>query len=465
MVLPSNLFVSESTSAKKTMKLIDTNGFGAVFVVGPKKKLSGVATPGDIRRSLDNGFDIHSPISECMNTEPLVLPEGLDHRASLALILSELSTKERKLNEKILTAKIPIINKSGQVTNVAHYNQEDGEFSLIFGKMVGAKDETVRRILIVGGAGYLGSVLTRRLLEAGYEVRILDSLIFGKKSVTELLHNKHFELIEGDVRNIQTMHRSLDGVDAVIHLAAIVGDPASKKNPRDTIGVNYLASMTLAMACKYYQINRFIFASTCSVYGVGAKELDESAELHPVSLYARTKIESENGILSLSDTNFQPIIMRMGTLYGLSPRMRFDLVVNTFAKMATTKKRIEIFGGDQWRPFVHVEDAAEAYIKIIETPLSELNAQVFNVGTNDQNYMIKELGSFVTAVLPKTKVIIKKASINSLTDKRTYKVSFQRIMETLHFSARHTIKEALVEINSAIESGQIENVDDSNYYN
>ena len=244
-------------------------------------------------------------------------------------------------------------------------------------------DENSKKVLVVGGAGYLGSILVNKLLEKGYKVRILEIFLFGKESIDEIKNNPNLEVVEGDLRNIRTISNALKGMDAVIDLAAVVGDPACQTKPIDTIETNYLAAKTLAEACKYQQINKFIFASTCSVYGQGEEKLSEESPLNPTSLYAKSKIKTEEGILSLSDDNFSPCILRMGTLYGLSPRMRFDLVVNVLTMKALTEKKIKIFGGDQWRPLVHVSDVARAIVLVLKAPISKVGNQIFNVGNNE----------------------------------------------------------------------------------
>ncbi len=465
MSLPTNLFASPKQTVKKIMQLLDTNQWGVVFVCNQKKELTGVLSPGDIRRAIDEGLDINTPVSDMMNKNPLSIKEGLAPKKCLAYITKALGAREKEVRETIYSIKIPVVNHDNHVVDIISYTQNKLGISLKFSQNTKPLGNGDKRVLIVGGAGYLGSVLSRMLLEAGYQVCVLDSLIFGDLSVRELAKNPNFELIKGDVRDIQVIHKSLQGVDAVIHLAAIVGDPASQKYPQDTIGVNYLATMTLALACKYYQINKFLFASTCSVYGVGSNLLDENAPLHPVSLYARTKIESEKGILSLTDENFKPIIMRMSTLYGLSPRMRFDLVVNTFAKMITTEKKISIFGGNQWRPLLHVKDAARAYLQALEQPVTKYENLIFNIGSDNQNYTIKQLGEMVKQTFPDTKVEILKENGTAVADKRNYRVSFKKIHSGFGFSPQHSVLDALTEINAAIENNTIVNVQDKIYYN
>ncbi|GIK83862.1 MAG: hypothetical protein BroJett025_04840 [Patescibacteria group bacterium] len=459
------LFIRKNAAAKSIMKKIDTNGWGIVFVVDNNNVLKGVVTPGDIRRALNNGFDINAPVAEIMNKSPLTVKKGQSKIKITQNVLKYIEEHEEKISEQILYLQIPVINEKKQIVDILSYSQTKNNISLNFQPETPNVDSGIRRVLIIGGAGYLGSIISRLLLKKGYIVRVLDVLKFGDTSISDLYNDPNFELIKGDVRNIQTMHESLENVDSVIHLAAIVGDPASTKYPQETIATNYLATMTLALACKYYQINKFIFASTCSVYGVGSKRLDESSDLNPVSLYARTKIESEKAILSLADENFKPIIMRMSTLYGYSPRMRFDLVVNIFAKMATTKKQISIFGGDQWRPLLHVADAAQAYVSVLEKSFENIDNTIFNVGTNQQNFTIKQIGDVVKKVLPNTKVELHKAENSSVTDKRTYQVSFDKIEKELGFTAKHTISDAISEINIAIKNGDFGELENESYYN
>jgi nucleoside-diphosphate-sugar epimerase len=462
MSLPNNLFITPKQTAKKAMQLLDANGLGILFVVNKKKELEGVLTPGDIRRAIDLGFDIKSSVLEIMNKEPLTINDGLSPKKCIASIAQTLAKREKEVDETIQSVKIPVISSRKQVVDVMNFIQNKQGVSLTYSQVLAPLENGDKKVLIVGGAGFLGSILSRLLLDAGYQVRVLDSLSFGEESIQDLLENPNFTLVKGDIRDIQVLHKSLHSIDAVIHLAAIVGDPASQKYPQDTIGVNYLATMTLALACKYYQINKFIFASTCSVYGVGTHSLDETSELNPVSLYARTKIESEKGILSLTDENFRPIIMRMGTLYGLSPRMRFDLVVNTFAK---TEHKITIFGGDQWRPLLHVRDAARAYLLALESPTTQFKNLVFNVGSDEQNYTIKQLGSMVQTTIPGTKIELLKQQNDIVADKRTYQVSFDKIKSGLGFSPMFTVPDALSEIHTAITTGNIKNVNDKIYYN
>jgi len=320
-----------------------------------------------------------------------------------------------------------------------------------------------QKILVIGGAGYLGVVLVKKLLENNYSVRILDSFIYGKRSVDQFKKDNSVEIIGGDIRNISTVNSSMNGVDGVILLAAVVGDPASASRPEQTIETNYLASQMTASACKLKNIRRFIYASTCSVYGIGNRILDENAPLSPISLYARTKISSEKSILQLANDSFSPAIMRMSTLYGYSPRMRFDLVVNTMTMTAFLEKKIKVYGGTQWRPLLHVEDAAASYIKVLE---SDNGHRVYNVGSEEQNYRIKEVAQIIsTSIGQHTGENVTITTESGNTDNRDYRVSFKKIRDELGFCTKHTVSDAVKEIYDRLESGVIKNPKQKVYYN
>lgn len=320
-----------------------------------------------------------------------------------------------------------------------------------------------QKILVIGGAGYLGAVLVKKLLEKNYSVRILDSFIYGKRSVEQFRKDKNAEIIEGDVRNIETVNSSMNGIDGVILLAAVVGDPASVSRPEQTVETNFLASQMTASACKLKGIKQFLYASTCSVYGIGNEILDENAPLKPVSLYARTKISSEHSILQLANNVFSPVIMRMSTLYGYSPRMRFDLVVNTMTMTAFIEKKIKVFGGMQWRPLLHVEDAADSFIRVLEV---ENGSNVYNVGSEEQNYRIKEVAEMIChSINGHTGNNIQLITESVNTDSRDYRVSFKKIQDELGFKVKRTISEASMEIFDRLESGVIKNPKQKVYYN
>ncbi|NOR14930.1 MAG: SDR family NAD(P)-dependent oxidoreductase [Candidatus Aminicenantes bacterium] len=319
-----------------------------------------------------------------------------------------------------------------------------------------------KRILVTGGAGYIGSILVTRLLDAGYKVIILDKLMFGVDPLRHFLKNPNPNLavIVGDIQNEDDVNRAVENADAVIHLAAIVGDPACAADSELAVNVNFNATVRLADICKRHKIQRFIFASTCSVYGMGKTEiLTEDAEVNPVSLYAETRLYGERGILSLADKNFSPVLLRLGTLFGLSPRMRFDIIINYLTQKAVRENKISIFGGNQWRPLLHVADAARAFQVAMEGPLEKVENQIFNVGM--ANLQIKEIGRIIQQNIPEAEVQV----LDKFEDKRSYNVSFEKIEAALQYKAEITIEVGIKEIAGALKDGTIADPTDKIYYN
>jgi nucleoside-diphosphate-sugar epimerase len=301
------------------------------------------------------------------------------------------------------------------------------------------------KVLVTGGAGYLGSILVRKLLVAGHNVRVLDNLLYGDNSIREVQSNQNFELMIGDIRDMRTLVKAISGVNAVIHLAAIVGDQAGDLDSKSTVEINYLATKNMAELCSLYDVEKFVFASTCTVYGAQpGRILTEESKPAPFSLYGETKFKSEKAILSMED--FSPIILRMGTLYGLSPRMRFDLAVNLFIAKAIKEKKITVFGGNQNRPFLHVDDAANAYVMAIENDFNGL----FNLG--GENISILDVATIIKKYVPSTDIEIDP----EVRDERDYMISSSKIQKVLKFQNKKAIKDAILEIKDAFASGILE---------
>jgi len=318
----------------------------------------------------------------------------------------------------------------------------------------------VESVLVIGGAGYIGSALVKKLLELGYRVRVLDLLLYGEEPIAEFYDHPRFELIRGDFRHIHTVVSAVRDMDAIVHLGAIVGDSACSIDEDVTVEINLRATQTIAEVGKGFGIRRFIFASTCSVYGASDELLDECSVLRPISLYARTKMESEKVLLSLADSDFAPTILRFGTIYGLSGRPRFDLVVNLLTAKAIQDGEAGIFGGTQWRPFVHVQDVAEAIVLALQVPDPAVRAQVFNVGSNEQNYQISELGSVIKEMVPSARVVTQPQE-----DERNYRVRFDRIHNALKFQPHHTVPQGVQEILDAFATGKITDYRDPRFHN
>ena len=307
-----------------------------------------------------------------------------------------------------------------------------------------------RRVLVTGGAGFIGSHLTRMLLDRNYQVRVLDNFTYGFNGLSAIGAHPRLDVISGDICNLRDVSRAMRDVDGVIGLAAIVGDPACNLDPEETINLNYAATKILAEAADFYGVQRLVFASSCSVYGASLKEddlLNERSRLNPVSLYARTRVLSENIIFDrCGDT--EPVVLRLATVFGLSPRMRFDLVVNTLTARAVVERAISIFGGRQWRPNVHCRDAARAFLMALEAPVDKVAGEVFNVGGDDNNHRISEIGEIVMNVVGDVQVNLQ----NEIPDPRDYRVSFEKIRRVLGFVPEYSVRDGVREVASAMRA-------------
>jgi nucleoside-diphosphate-sugar epimerase len=310
-----------------------------------------------------------------------------------------------------------------------------------------AGDPAVRRVLVTGGAGFIGSHLVRMLLDRGYHVRILDRFDYGRAGFEGLRH-PNLQIIQGDICNSRDVSRAVKNVDGVIALAAIVGDPACNLDPEETINLNYTATKILAETCNLYGVRRLVFASSCSVYGASQGLLTEESRLNPVSLYARTRVLSEN-ILFDRHGDVEPVVVRLATVFGLSPRMRFDLVVNTLTVRAVTEQRITIFGGNQWRPNVHCRDAARAFILALEAPAALVAGEIFNLGGDKLNHRISELGELVAPIVGGGAMI---EISGDVADPRDYRVSFAKIRQVLGFEPQYSVSDGIREVAAAVRA-------------
>ena len=297
-------------------------------------------------------------------------------------------------------------------------------------------------ILITGGAGYIGSVLTKKLVKKGYNVKILDSLIYGKIGISHLLSNNSIELIAGDLRDLKLVDETLKGIDSVIHLAAIVGDPLCQRIPKAAKQINEIATKRLVKLCKKNGITRFIFASTCSNYGSSEDLVDESSPVNPLSLYSETKVNSESFILKSKTSDFEPCVLRFSTAFGISPKMRFDLLLQEFIRDALIENRILIFGPQYWRPLVHVDDISQACILGLRKSSDLISGEIYNVGDNNQNYKKITLAKMVKNFIPSTEIKIRDLK----KDTRNYRVSFDKIQNNLGFKITKNVYDGIIEI-------------------
>ena len=322
----------------------------------------------------------------------------------------------------------------------------------------------MKKVLVTGGAGYIGCVMVRQLLEKGYSVRVIDSLKWGGESLFDLITNTDFELQKGDIRNIEDIRKALINVNCVIHLAAIVGDPACNKFSDEAKETNWDASVNLFEECEKHGIERFVFASTCSNYGK-MKDSDvyvnEDSELNPVSLYAELKVKFENYLLNKKkSSNVCSTSLRFSTVYGFSPRIRFDLTVNEFTRNMVLENFQEIWGEQFWRPYAHVDDLCRASILVLESEMSKVKSQVFGVGDTKENY---QKGMIIREINKLVKGDIKYVAKDE--DPRDYRVDFSKIKNELGFSISKTVPDGIKEIKKIVESGIITDCYSSKYKN
>ena len=320
--------------------------------------------------------------------------------------------------------------------------------------------------MVTGGAGYIGSALVSQLLAAGYRVRTIDNLVHGGMSLLPFISHARFELQTGDIRNRADLEKALDGATAVVHLAAIVGDPACRDNPDLARQTNADGSNLLCDAVIAKKISRFIFASTCSNYGKMEDPkgyVDEDSPLKPISLYAETKVGFEQYLIERASSEFCPIILRFATAYGLSPRPRFDLTVNEFTRDLAMGRKLEIFGESFWRPYCHVTDLAHACRLALESKKEGLGGRAFNIGTTDENYTKRMLADHICTELGSGAELI--SYVQRGTDPRDYRVNFKRVKTTFGFTASRSVPDGIREVISAIRTGLINNPYDKWYHN
>ena len=320
-------------------------------------------------------------------------------------------------------------------------------------------------ILVTGGAGYIGSTLVPLLLAKGHRVRVLDVLNFGGAPLLGVWSHPDFEFIRGDITDPEARKAALDGMEAVVHLAAVVGDPACSRRPELAQKVNLESSLALIEESRKARVGRFIFASTCSNYGRmkdPTSLVDEDSELSPVSLYAETKVAVEKILLaSHSSDDWCPTPMRFATIFGVSPRMRFDLTVNEFTMEMLTKKQLKVYGEQFWRPYVHVRDAARAIQLVLSSPKQKVAGTVFNVGATDQNFQKKQLVEMIQPYAPDARV----EYVHKTEDPRDYRVSFTRISDQLAFAITRTVAQGIEEVANLVRNNVIDDFGDGRFRN
>ena len=318
--------------------------------------------------------------------------------------------------------------------------------------------------LVTGGSGYIGALLVSELLESGRDVRVLDRLLHGQEDIAAEQEQAGVLVIRGDVRDADARSRALDGVQEVVHLAAIVGDPACALDPEEADEVNVQATRSLVTEANAAGVERLVFASTCSNYGRMADPsvpITEDGELRPVSLYAEQKVSMEKLILGGGTGETKPTCLRFATVYGVGRRMRFDLTVNEFTRELWSNRELEVFGEQFWRPYIHVRDAARAVRTALDAPEEKVAGRVFNAGRSGENYRKLDLVEEIKKQIDRGSV----SYVRRDEDPRDYKVSFDRIRAELGFETLMTVPDGIGEIIAALDAGAFGDPFDPRYKN
>ncbi len=319
----------------------------------------------------------------------------------------------------------------------------------------------LKNIFVTGGAGYVGAVLVPKLLDAGYNVKVLDLYLYGKDVLSPVQDNPNLTEIKGDIRDKALLEKEIPGTDAVIHLACISNDPSYELDPDLGKSINYDAFLPLTDISKKSGVKRFIYASSSSVYGIKDEpEVTEDLPLEPLTDYSKYKALCEEYLQKSASDEFIVTTIRPSTVCGYSPRQRLDLTVNILTNHAVNKGKITVFGGEQKRPNLHIEDMTDLYLFLLEQPKEKIHRKIYNVGY--ENYKVREIAEMVRATL-EGDISIETTPTN---DNRSYHVSSKKIKQELGFETKHTIQKAVLDLKKAFDEGMISNsMDDIKYYN
>jgi nucleoside-diphosphate-sugar epimerase len=323
----------------------------------------------------------------------------------------------------------------------------------------------LNKVIVTGGAGYVGSVLIPKLLKAGHTVKVIDLFLYGEEVLDSVKNDPKLTLVKGDIRDSKMLEKELKGFDAVIHLACISNDPSYELDPELGKSINYDATVSLIDISKKLGIKRFVYASSSSVYGIKEEEnVTEDLPLEPLTDYSKYKMLGEKYLLSQRAPGFVVLVLRPATVCGYSPRLRLDLSVNILTNLAVNKNKITVFGGEQKRPNIHIEDMTDLYVKTLEYPDEKIDGKIFNAGYD--NMKMKDIADTVKTVVSKE---MGRNNIDIVTtptnDNRSYHVSSEKIQKELGFSAKRSVADAVHSLVTAYKAGKISNPDDPRYCN
>ena len=424
-------FIKENDKIATALKKI-SGSFGKIICVTDNyKKLLGVITAGDIRRAILSGNDPNQSIKKIYNKNvSFIFDTELKNKKFI-----KSNFYNREINQSIFY--MPVVDKKKRVKNIL---TTERIIELMENKNFKKLKKKLPKVLIVGGAGYIGSILCNKLLKKNYSVKIVDKVLYDKNVINNFKKNKNFSFDKADICDLNTQINVIRDIDVVVFLAEIVGDPACNARPEDALKTNYLSLSSMAQLCSYLGISKFIYTSSCSVYGLDKHNrlLTEKSNLNPISHYARMKIMSEKALLANKNDIFKPTIFRLGTVFGPSLRNRFDLVVNTMAKNAYYNKKINLHGGEQWRPNIHVEDVADGIIASIKSNQKIVGNKIFNLSSDNSNFKIKDIAFAAKKIFKKSKIDVQK----SMVDARNYRVSSKKFFISSGFRAKKTIGQA-----------------------
>lgn len=444
-----SILLSKSSSVLTALKKISKNGLGFAVVVDKKNKFLGVLNDFDIRKGLVEGMNISDNISTIYNKNPITLTNPISDNQIMQIMQS-------KAYRKVQPSFYPVINQKRKFIKII--KQDELRFSNFkINKKNSSKNSKQKKVLLIGGAGYIGSVLSNSLIKNKFKVAIFDKFIYGNKH----LKKRNYELIKGDTNNIEQLFNVIKDVDYVIHLAELVGDPLCAIRPENTYKTNFLSTITISNICKNLKIEKFIYFSSCSVYGsnINEKPLDETSILNPLSIYAKIKLMCEKAIMQSADDYFKPIIVRLGTVFGYSPRMRLDLVINSLVYKAIKFKKIMVNGGNQWRPFIHLDDISKIILKILKNQRKIKGKNIYNIV--GENRRILDVAKDIKKILPSTKIIVD----NKNTDKRNYKVSGRKVKKDFSFFPAVQVKKGIKSLVKNFKKNPIKNFKSKKYHN